>query len=314
LLHKGCYLVGTIGSEGTLSAAPDHQDAVPIEQVFEALVKAGGRGVRSTGARHEFHGDGVVDEHVDVVSIYGGLGPRSQASSTKYLVKPTLTAADIVPSSFRGAGQGDTRVSCALCQDTSIQESSTNDDEANAVAFSEGMSGLPLAIAVEELRKRKVNHAISLVPAEILSHLAQDTGFSQAVLDCGVRDTKVLSNLENALTTAITCHEVLHVERYGWSGHVYNLQTEQNWYSLRTGGIIAHNCMHAEENAIINCRVGRSEAKVVFCTNLPCPMCAKRLINLGGVKHVFYLYDYRNREGLDFLTMANIQYGQLTLE
>ncbi len=46
-------------------------------------------------------------------------------------------------------------------------------------------------------------------------------------------------------------------------------------------------CLHAEENAIIHCDAPRSEAKIVFCTRLPCRACAKRLINLGGVQDLY---------------------------
>ena len=46
-------------------------------------------------------------------------------------------------------------------------------------------------------------------------------------------------------------------------------------------------CLHSEENAIINCDSPRELEKFVFVTHLPCFMCAKRLINLGGVRKVF---------------------------
>jgi dCMP deaminase len=65
-------------------------------------------------------------------------------------------------------------------------------------------------------------------------------------------------------------------------------------------------CLHAEENAIINCDSPRTMEKFVLCTNLPCPMCAKRLVNLGGVVQVTYREDYRVRDGLGILTRGGI--------
>lgn len=65
-------------------------------------------------------------------------------------------------------------------------------------------------------------------------------------------------------------------------------------------------CLHAEENAVINCDSPRQWEKIVFCTHLPCKMCAKRLVNLGGVTKVYYSEDYRLREGLDVLDAAGI--------
>jgi len=69
-------------------------------------------------------------------------------------------------------------------------------------------------------------------------------------------------------------------------------------------------CLHAEENAIINCDVPRATSKIVLCSHLPCAMCAKRMINVGGVERVYYLNDYRIRDGLTVLQMADIYVTQ----
>jgi len=71
-------------------------------------------------------------------------------------------------------------------------------------------------------------------------------------------------------------------------------------------------CLHAEENAVINCDVPRSTRKIVFCTNLPCVMCAKRLINLGGVEIVYYDRDYRIKDSLELLAKVGIKTAQFT--
>jgi dCMP deaminase len=65
-------------------------------------------------------------------------------------------------------------------------------------------------------------------------------------------------------------------------------------------------CLHAEDNAVINCDAPRSIEKIVFCTHLPCKMCAKRLVNLGNVETVWYLNDYRIRDGIDVFNQAGI--------
>lgn len=69
-------------------------------------------------------------------------------------------------------------------------------------------------------------------------------------------------------------------------------------------------CLHAEENAVINCDSPREVSKIVLCTNLPCKMCAKRLVNLGNVLQVVYAEDYRLKDGLDVLSKAGIRYHQ----
>ena len=65
-------------------------------------------------------------------------------------------------------------------------------------------------------------------------------------------------------------------------------------------------CLHSEENAVINCDAPRSVEKVVFVTHLPCVQCAKRLINLGNVRKVYYAEDYRIRDSLDVLKSVGI--------
>lgn len=65
-------------------------------------------------------------------------------------------------------------------------------------------------------------------------------------------------------------------------------------------------CLHAEENAVINCDVSRERQKVVFCTHLPCVMCAKRLINLGGVTKVVFAEAYRSTDSLALFEKVGI--------
>lgn len=73
-------------------------------------------------------------------------------------------------------------------------------------------------------------------------------------------------------------------------------------------------CLHAEENAVINCDSPRSTLKIVLCSHLPCVMCAKRLINLGGVQSVYYLNDYRKKEGLALFDRVGIYHTQHIME
>lgn len=73
------------------------------------------------------------------------------------------------------------------------------------------------------------------------------------------------------------------------------------------------NCgdLHAELNACLSCDSPRYVEKVVFCTHLPCVMCAKALINLGGVKQIYYKNDYRIRDSLEILKTVGVNIVQL---
>ena len=72
-------------------------------------------------------------------------------------------------------------------------------------------------------------------------------------------------------------------------------------------------CLHSEENAVINCDSPRHIDKFVFVTHLPCVACAKRLINMGQVKKVFYGQDYRNADSIDLFGQVGIAVEKLTL-
>lgn len=107
----------------------------------------------------------------------------------------------------------------------------------------------------------------------------------------------------------ITSPDYRYVYGVGYNGNATGLP---NQCDSETPGNCG--CLHAEENAVINCMASREQEKVVFTTNLPCPYCAKRLINLGGVVNVYYHTDYRIRTGLELLEAAGIKYEQLSIE
>lgn len=73
-------------------------------------------------------------------------------------------------------------------------------------------------------------------------------------------------------------------------------------------------CVHAEVNAVVNCTVGRTVPKIVFCTDLPCVNCAKILINMGGVQQIYYGRDYRIRDSLEVFKKVGIPIEMLRPE
>jgi dCMP deaminase len=72
-------------------------------------------------------------------------------------------------------------------------------------------------------------------------------------------------------------------------------------------------CLHSEENAVINCDSPRHVEKMVFVTHLPCVQCAKRLINLGNVKAVYYANDYRIKDSLELMKTVGIEMHHMML-
>lgn len=109
--------------------------------------------------------------------------------------------------------------------------------------------------------------------------------------------------------TVITSTDFRKVLAVGYNGNASGLPNQCDRDEVGNCG-----CLHSEENAVINCDSPRHIEKFVFVTHLPCSFCAKRLINLGNVKKVFYGEDYRNRDALALFETVGIEIAQVTLE
>ncbi|OFZ39694.1 MAG: hypothetical protein A2504_10655 [Bdellovibrionales bacterium RIFOXYD12_FULL_39_22] len=72
-------------------------------------------------------------------------------------------------------------------------------------------------------------------------------------------------------------------------------------------------CLHAEDNALLKTNGGAETPKIIFVTHQPCSYCAKRMVNKGGVKKVYYSEPYRLKEGLEILTKSGIEVEQFQL-
>ena len=99
----------------------------------------------------------------------------------------------------------------------------------------------------------------------------------------------------------ITSQDFRRVLSVGYNGNASKLP---NTCDSTTVG--ACGCLHAEENAIINCCEPRDTLKIFFVTDSPCVLCAKRIVNLGGVLCVYYLRPYRVTQGLEILHTVGI--------
>ncbi len=106
--------------------------------------------------------------------------------------------------------------------------------------------------------------------------------------------------------TVITSTDFRKVLAVGYNGNAAGLANTCDRDEAGNCG-----CLHSEENAAINCDSPRYVEKYVFVTHLPCVMCAKRLINLGGVRKVFYGEEYRSSDSIGLLQQADIQVQRL---
>lgn len=105
---------------------------------------------------------------------------------------------------------------------------------------------------------------------------------------------------------AIVGAEMRQVFSIGYNGNAAGLPNRCDSHEPGKCG-----CIHAETNAIVSCAVSRSEPKIVFCTHLPCTACAKLIIQLGGVRSVYYRQDYRLKDSLLLFSEVGIAVGHL---
>jgi dCMP deaminase len=101
--------------------------------------------------------------------------------------------------------------------------------------------------------------------------------------------------------TVITTTDFRKVLAVGYNGNASGLP---NCCDAEEPG--ACGCLHSEENAVINCDSPRSVEKIVFVTHQPCVACAKRLINLGNVRQVYYAKPYRANGSEDLFKIVGI--------
>jgi len=106
--------------------------------------------------------------------------------------------------------------------------------------------------------------------------------------------------------TVITSTDFRKVLAVGYNGNAAGLPNGCDRDEVGNCG-----CLHSEENAAINCDSPRYVEKYVFVTHLPCTACAKRLINIGNVKKVFFEEDYRKREAINLFTTTGIEIFQI---
>jgi dCMP deaminase len=108
---------------------------------------------------------------------------------------------------------------------------------------------------------------------------------------------------------AIVSADYRHVYGVGYNGNVRGGPNDCDVHGPEAVG--SCGCIHAEANAVISCTALRGLPKVVFCTDLPCVMCAKFLLQLGGVERVLYARDYRIKDALDLFAQHGVSAVQL---
>ena len=110
-----------------------------------------------------------------------------------------------------------------------------------------------------------------------------------------VKDKRVLSTGYNGAPSNVT-----HCSQTGCMREQMNIASGER-HELCRG-------IHAEQNAIIQAALHGVSIKeaTLFCTNLPCSICAKMIIN-AGISEIYYLSGYADQMSQEMLNEAGVK-------
>lgn len=267
-LHEGHHVVSSPGVDGALRGAPDEgQHPVVIEDLLRTLLVVG-RTLNVPGAAHQFHGDGTKAE-VNVVAPDRFLANGVQSSLAQPTVQETLALAGAAGPAValpghstldhfrlgghsadgglvRGGRGGDTLLGghafpadllgfgVGSGRDPLLAEPGFDGSPRDAMLLREGLHGLAFEMGGHDLLDGQRDLATLRFDPASFEFVGEGVG---AYADLGS------SLRERLVGTAVDLDRVVELERVSFSGHVYNLQTSEGWYSA--DGVIVSNCQCA---------------------------------------------------------------------
>lgn len=264
LLNHGDNVIRSLRSDAGTTAVPhEHQQPALIENVWSALAVNGLAGM--PGSTEDFHGDGT-DSEVQVVWADSSLDVRRESALLQVADQVSLTgalratvgagfpvlsqsaallpASGRAPDSFmRGRGQAGTLLgTCAAHTDlhggaavawfnAKLKQSASNHDAGGVEALGNLLLGKFL---------------IDVQPLDF-GGVKSDTGgarFDPAAFEFTTNGRHAYASLGlgllQRLAGQVELDSIVHLERINFRDHVYNLQTEQGWYSADQ--LIVSNC------------------------------------------------------------------------
>jgi len=117
-----------------------------------------------------------------------------------------------------------------------------------------------------------------------------------------VRDKRILATGYNGAPTGLP-----HCEEVGCRREQLGIPSGQRPELCRG--------LHAEQNAIVQAALHGVSVRgaVLYCTNQPCVICAKMLIN-AAVKRIVYEVEYPDELAVEMLTEAGVELDRLEPE
>ena len=263
LLREGGYVVRSLSADARPVSPHEHQRPSLIQDVWGALRVHGL--ARVPGSAEDFHGDGS-DGEVEIVGAYGLLLDRVNAAGGQEFEKFKLSDAgggrtpatlpgcgDLAPlfegadpasrRTIRGAGEVGPLIRIQSGQsngasipagpdfDSELQKATPNDVTGHAELIGDGQFGLTF---VDVHMPHGFGGDGEPIPRRF------DPSSAQLVVDGVSADSSAGRCLLDGLAGQVELDRIIELRRVGFSGHVFNLQTTEGWYSA--DGLIVSNC------------------------------------------------------------------------
>jgi hypothetical protein len=218
-LRQGDKLLYCPTVQGIVGSDPDNHDCPSVvEEIVRALAEASNMAPRSVPVAAEYlHGDGrFCDGNIEIVTPDGLLSGNGESVPTELISQSNLGRADAQLETFAGSSP------LATCL---LGLARAADDIMGSRCEAPAFSGRRLSHPQE--------HSLGTVALN-------DPGLSQPADDDLPGDAIKLGELLDGLSGMIEVEEVVEIRHFGFSGHVYDLQTDTSLYIAN--GILSSNC------------------------------------------------------------------------
>jgi hypothetical protein len=265
-LKKGDYVFSRVNRDRMpLGVRPDKYECEPtIKQEFDSLRDT--FGIRTfLGSSANFHNDGIANQNVDVVFVNSSLVDNVKTKRFKHTPKPALFDASRLSDCSLGLGsfakvsmrfpttsysilrmftkspslfQRTSRHSSFGSHSSILRENSlflksiSNCRLGNTKLFSNNSFIEPFI--------PKINDTFDI--NTLLTSIGLQAKSFEFAGDNPIPASEMLSHSSDRSSFIVEPDEIISVDTRMWSGHVYNLSTENAWYFANS--IVTHNCYH----------------------------------------------------------------------
>lgn len=265
-LSKGDYVFSRVNSDGMpLGVRPNKYEREPsIKNEFNALRDT--FGVNSfLGSTTDFHNDGIKNQNVDIVFVDSKLMRNADSKALKHFSEASLfdasrfsnisfgsssltkvgmslfSSSDSIMSGFANKTSFFRRISRHLSLHG--QTATFGIDSAFFKSISDCCLGNTKLLGDNSFIEPfipKINDTFDI--NTLLTSIGLQAKSSEFAGDNPIPASEMLSHSSDRSPFIVEPDEIISVDTRMWSGHVYNLSTENAWYFANS--IVTHNCYH----------------------------------------------------------------------